>query len=288
MDRTHPTATSRLAAASGLAALLAIGILCDPAAVRASDAPQVDEATAAKAEELLRAGDVPGACTLLDRYSCSKTTDATTLRLLGVAKLMQHDLDPAIDLLQRAVDATPDDPHSHAWLARALSERIDAAGRGPSQLFRARRLKAELLRTLELAPDHLPARQGLVRFYDEAPRIAGGGKDKADEQVQQLIKFHPREGHLVQSRRLESRGDLPGALAECQAALAAAPGDVEATLALGLVEIHSGHVDEGRAALETARLAAPDGDPRIAKALQSAGLGKPAGGAALVETGVRR
>lgn len=180
----------------------------------------------------LKAGDAAGARAIVEPLAASSPKDGATLEAMGRVLLAQGDPDTAAKWIQRAIDAEPDVASHHGWMADALNEQIERRGRSLRVLGIARHLRSELLRTLELDPGHLDAGIGLVRFYREAPSIAGGSESKALAQARELAKRHPLHGHLMLADIAADAKDWATMEAESRAAVAADATSVEAGLAL--------------------------------------------------------
>lgn len=90
------------------------------------------------------------------------------------------------------VEANPDDPGAHALYARALREAIVA------EPALGARLAADLLEalrtTLRLDPTYVPAYHELVGYYLDAPPIAGGSVDRAEDVALRLQEIEPAAG----------------------------------------------------------------------------------------------
>lgn len=128
---------------------------------------------------------------------------------------------------QAAVDAAPQDPSLHYWLARssyelgsydtAVRAAEDACRLNPqssefqmwlgraygrkaeieSSFFLARKTRKALETAVKLDGANIAARRNLVEFYTEAPWILGGSKDKARQQVDAIGAIDPLEGILA-------------------------------------------------------------------------------------------
>ncbi len=228
----------------------ALLILLAPVRWAGASAPSADVTAAAA---LVDAGDIPGAKARLEPLAARSPPDPWALQWLGHLALdegkraMASDtarartqLALAEDLLGRAVDADPETAAHHAWLAAALDKQIELNGRGPTQLVRARRLRGELLRTLELEPTHFESRMGLIRYYHEAPFVAGGSKAKSEQQMLELARLHPARAHVRLAQVLVGYGEHERALEEAKRHVAANPADPLGLFGIGYVGAISG------------------------------------------------
>ena len=72
------------------------------------------------------------------------------------------------------------------------------------KLSNAKKCRDAWLKAVELDPENLDARYGLFDYYLQAPPIAGGGKEKAKKEAEQIIKIDPVGGHLSLAQLYES------------------------------------------------------------------------------------
>jgi len=128
---------------------------------------------------------------------------------------------------QAAVQAAPQDPGLHYWLARSSFElgsydtavraaedacRLDpqssefqmwlgrAYGRKAeieSSFFLARKTRRALETAVKLDGTNIAARRNLVEYYTDAPWFLGGSKEKARQQVEAIAQLDPLEGILA-------------------------------------------------------------------------------------------
>ncbi len=83
---------------------------------------------------------------------------------------------------------------------------------------RARSVRRSFETAVELDPENIEARMGLIMFYSQAPGIMGGSKSKAMEQVEELKKRDPVQGHIASANIYRGENDLLKAEGECIAA----------------------------------------------------------------------
>ena len=97
----------------------------------------------------------------------------------------------------------------------------------------ANKFKVEAEKAAELDARSLNARFSLLEFYLRAPRVMGGGKDKADAMAEEIARIDPAKGALAQARLAQSQKD--GAREEScyRKALALNPADYDALISLG-------------------------------------------------------
>jgi tetratricopeptide (TPR) repeat protein len=101
--------------------------------------------------------------------------------------------DTAINSAERACQLDPTNSGYHLWLARSLGRKAER----DRSFFVARRFGHELEEAVRLAPSNIRARRDLAEFYAESPWIVGGGKGKARQQVETIVKLDPIDGILA-------------------------------------------------------------------------------------------
>lgn len=158
--------------------------------------------------------------------------------------------DQGIALLEPRVEAHPQDPRVLGLYAGQCMLRAGELGVGLRALRLARRGSEAMERAAALAPEDISYREGLVDFYRQAPRIAGGGLDKARRHADAIARIDPARGAAWQASILLQEKKFEEALAACDAALAARPDDYVALFTLGRTVSESGlRLAEGEAAL---------------------------------------
>lgn len=115
---------------------------------------------------------------------------------LGRIYLVENDIEEAIASFERAIKLNESNSDYHLWLARALSLRMQQVS-----IFKrpvaVKNMKKEFQRAIELNPDNLDARFGLLQFYTFAPGFMGGSKQEANEQAAEIRKRDTAQGCLA-------------------------------------------------------------------------------------------
>ena len=117
---------------------------------------------------------------------------ASTTSVDAITAAMQHDLDEAEKLLERALSQTRDDARLYFLCGRIMGQQAENSF--ISALSYARKSLACLKTSVTLAPANAEYRMGLIRFYLGAPGIAGGDIKRAKEQVDEIYKISERAG----------------------------------------------------------------------------------------------
>ena len=136
----------------------------------------------------------------------------------ATALLNTNQADKAAELLEQAVKEKPNDAPRHFHLGEAYGVQAGQAG-----MFKAASLagkaRDEFVKAVQLDPNYLDARFGLMQFYLQAPAIMGGDKDKAREQALEIKKRDSFTGHRALAAIAASEKDMNAARAEYIAAV---------------------------------------------------------------------
>lgn len=164
-------------------------------------------------------------------FDSAQTSNPRTLFLLSKLKQSLHKHDEALQYAEAAVKADPASPEYHLQLASVMSDEIDEAG-----VFRkmsiAGRVRSDLETALKLAPQNPDCLRGMMMYYEQAPRIAGGSRKKAHQLAAQIGRIDQAKGYLAQAelaRTEKLNGRLEGLYLK---AVKADPGNVEALMEL--------------------------------------------------------
>lgn len=115
------------------------------------------------------------------------------------------DVAPAIREARQRIAADPEDAGARLDLAAALGEAIQAnsATMGPRY---AGEMLQSLLQAVELNPALPEAYQWLAGYYLNAPSIAGGSLEKAEEAARKLTELDPPAGQALMALVEQKRG----------------------------------------------------------------------------------
>lgn|ERR1041385_1908036 len=112
----------------------------------------------------------------------------------GRAAMTRGDIDAAVDLLEKAVQQSPNSAEAHYYLGGAYGSKAQKANMFSAASL-AGKAKDEMEKAVALNPRYVEARFGLVEFYTFAPGIIGGSFDKALAQAAEIRKLDPLQGH---------------------------------------------------------------------------------------------
>ena len=124
-------------------------------------------------------------------------------------------------LAEEAVAADERDAKAHFAVFCNLGNDVKLRGVAVTSLFAVRRLRREIDRTLELAPDYADALVGKGEFLCELPRLLGGDAAEGERLLRAALRVDPGfiEAHLGLARALAARGERDEARAEARRAV---------------------------------------------------------------------
>ncbi len=188
----------------------------------------------------------------------------------------RDDFDAAVDFAKEATKLEPEASVCQLWMGIAYSEKTES-GFFVTRLLNARKCKGAFKRAVELAPNSLDAREGLIEYHVRAPGVAGGSTETAWEHADFIMQADSVRGYLAAAYIHERKeGDTAAAEraflkavaadstnitaqlrlagfyarnesfthAESVLVAAAATGDREALLNLAWFHINQNHMDE--------------------------------------------
>jgi len=143
------------------------------------------------------------------------------------------DAERAEDLAEDLVEAEPDNAEAHNVYGEVLSVRINQVN-----VFRKMGMAGDMReaweRAVALDPGHLDAHMSLLRYYLQAPAIAGGGRDKALAQAERIATVDKAAGYRAKAVYWTSGQQFDQALAEYEAAAAEFPDDLDIRFEYGI------------------------------------------------------
>jgi tetratricopeptide (TPR) repeat protein len=190
-------------------------------------------AAADSAKDMLAAGRIDEAITVLNGRLSSAPTDAESSNLLCRSYFAMEDWDRAESACKRAVALDSTNSRFHLWLGRVYGGKADRAN-FLSAASLAGKVREEFERAVQLDPKDVDARTDLAEFYLEAPGIVGGGEDKAREQARTIATINPARARWVYARIAEKKKDAKTAEREYRQYIELSNGDADAWLNLAL------------------------------------------------------
>ncbi len=147
--------------------------------------------------------------------TCQRAEDAPTAEVDAL-------LARSLALAEAAVAADERDPLAHFAVFCSLGGQMQRAGIGLVALTNLRRLRREVDRTLELAPDYPDALAGKGALLLETPRLLGGDPAEGERLLRRALVLDPdylgprlglAEALLARGAREEARSEATQALA---------------------------------------------------------------------------
>jgi tetratricopeptide (TPR) repeat protein len=126
--------------------------------------------------------------------------------LLGRAYFMSGQYKLATDWLEKAVVADPSNAGYYDWLGRAYGRRAETSS-FVTALSYASRTRENFEKAVTLDPVNLEALSDLFECYLEAPRVLGGGMDKAEAIAARIGRLDAAEFECKLAEIAEKRND---------------------------------------------------------------------------------
>lgn len=190
-------------------------------------------ATVAEARALIEAHRLPEAREPLEHLLAREPDNLEARLLLARVYNGTGRRDQGIEILEPAVAAHPADPRVLGLCGGQCLLRAGELGPGLRALRLARRGRELMERAVALSPDDISYREGLVDFYRQAPRLAGGSLELARGHAEAITRLDPVRGCAWEAAILLQEKRFPEALAACDRALAVRPDDYAALFSLG-------------------------------------------------------
>ncbi|MEO8577774.1 MAG: tetratricopeptide repeat protein [Gemmatimonadales bacterium] len=180
-----------------------------------------------------------------------KTDDgsAAVSYYLGRIAMIDNDGNKAVRHFERAVQLEETSALYHFWLGSAIRDVTPHVSKFRMP-FNARRMKKEWERAVQLDPNQIDARYGLVQFYSMAPGVMGGSIDKARAQAAEIAKRNEMRGAIARGLIAEQQKNVAAQEAAYRQAIVAAPDSAPGYFQLGNVYAVNGKADEAFATLD--------------------------------------
>ena len=146
--------------------------------------------------DLYKAQKYPEARLAFQQLAADEPANPKYRYFLGMVALRRNDYDEAISQLEQATVLAPDNSDYFAELGNAYGSAARKAGL-LSQISLAKKCRVALEKAVELNPDSLDARNGLISYYRQAPGFLGGGMPKAYAQAEAIRQRDPIRGALI-------------------------------------------------------------------------------------------
>lgn len=211
----------------------------------------------AAARELFAARRDAEAQAAFERILASDPTNHDAIYHLGRIAKRRGDWKTVAEQYERCTQLAPALALYWADLGEAYGKLAGKAGIF-QQLGLARKCRAALAQAVELAPDEIGYREGLIAFYEQAPSIAGGGREKALEQAAEIAKRDPFTGALITAGIHSRAKEWAAAERSLRQATQLRPEATEPVANLGLLYADQGRYAEAFAAFDQVLVREPD------------------------------
>ena len=202
-------------------------------------------ASLSEAIALYDAKKYPEAGAALAKITAAEPKNAAASYYYGMTLRRRGDntaLDDAVPWLAKAAEL---EPNNATYLADYGGSALQLAGKTRS-LSGANRGRDAMIRSLELNPDNLQAREGLMQFYSQAPWIAGGRMEKAYAQAEEIRKRDPIRGLTALITLKSGEKKYADAAELCESALKQNPDNYLALYQIGRLASTTGeNLDRG-------------------------------------------
>ena len=145
----------------------------------------------------------------------------------GRQAMARADYEKAVEFFEQAIAQRPNHSASHYQLGGAYGQLAQKAS-----VFKqpglAKKAKSALERAVELDPNNIEARFGLVDYYIIAPGFMGGSEEKALAQAAEIRKRDSLAGHRAMARIYARQKKPDAARKEMVAAVREQPGSAKA------------------------------------------------------------
>lgn len=211
----------------------------------------------AQAEELYQRTHYEGSLALLD----VQAGDAATRFLAGRNYFMLGDFKKAVDYLQKASAAEPNNSEYMDWVGRAYGKRAETANPllAPGMAGKARQA---FERAVALDGANRDALSDLFDFYLNAPGFLGGGYDKAMAVANRMSVVDPSEAYFAKAQLAQKHQEYAAAEQHLRQAVAVAPHEVGHLIALAKFLANQGRTVESDAVFQQAQKVNPNA-PRV-------------------------
>ena len=205
----------------------------------AAGLPSFGQTPSASALNLYRAKDYPAAQTAYAAIAAAEPQNAEAQFYLGVLAEKRGENELAIRHLEQAVTLAPQRSDYVLELGGAYGTAAQKATL-LNKMGWAKKCAAALEKAVQLDPENLTARNGLISFYREAPSFVGGGIHKAYVQAEEIRKRDPVMGAAVLGQLYLSEKKFAEAFVAYESALDTSPDNYSILYGIGRAAAQTG------------------------------------------------
>lgn len=148
-------------------------------------------------ETLIEKGHFKQARTMLEKRLAANSNDADAMFQMALVKLEFREVEPAIQLAEKAVSLKSSDARAHSALADCYGQKAEGDVGMFEGLKLLRAFKKENEAALAIDPKNYNALHSWMEFYLGAPGIAGGSKSKASEMAEKILAIDAAKGNIA-------------------------------------------------------------------------------------------
>lgn len=194
---------------------------------------------------------------LLSALVKGEPADVQACVQLSRRKLTQNKAKEAVELLERAIHAAPNEGDLHLRLGNALAQRIGQVN-FMQQAMIAPKMRGAFERAVELDPNHVGGWIGLTQYFANAPSIGGGSLEKAEDFAKEVEKRDAYQGALQRGYVEMKKGQVDAAAQQYRRAGELNPREPWPFVSLGQAYAQVGRKEDARVAFEMALQRQPD------------------------------
>jgi tetratricopeptide (TPR) repeat protein len=223
-------------------------------------AGRAQEAPLDAARRAYECTDYAEAIAILDEAAAKEPGNGEIQLLLTKAHIGVEQFNAAEKSGERAVAINPKNSEYHNWLGQAYGGKADH-----SLVFTAyslaRKTRKEFETAVQLDERNFDAAQHLVEYDCTAPSFVGGGEEKAQPLIQNLLLLDASQGHYAAGNCRRLKKDFAAADAEFIKALESHPKSLDIIEEIAGYFANRGSAERVLSAADAAEAAAP-ADPR--------------------------
>ena len=219
------------------------------------------DASLAEARRAYEASDYTKAIQVLQEAAAKEPQNGDIQLLLAKSYLELQELVAAIRSAEKAVAIDPQNSVYHEWLGRAYGEKADKVVWPPTRIALAKKTGKEFETAVVLDGKNFSARQVLIEFDCSAPGMVGGGEDKAQPHIKELMELDTAEGHYAAGNCRRQKKEFAAADEQFTKALESKPKSAELIYDIGDYAVKREQAERLIAVADVGERAAPT-DPR--------------------------
>lgn len=135
-----------------------------------------------RAVQLHDQGRYEEARSLLEQVVADEPENHRALWNMGLLSMSERQHEEAIRWFDDAIAVDDSMAEYHLWRGYAYAQKLEACGL-LTKIFVAPKIRSSLEQAVRLDPQNVKARRALLRYYERAPAILGGGRTKAERQA---------------------------------------------------------------------------------------------------------